>query len=326
VTLVAVLLTGGTIGQREASAGSVPDQDATVRFVAGLAPAGVRVRAVPVMQRNSPDVRPADWAALATAAARELAAGASGVVVLHGTDTLAYTAAALDLALGAGCPPVVVTGSMLPADTPGSDAAGNLSAALLVAASGHPGVCVVFGTGAGRAAVFDPRRVLKVRTLDAGAFQPLRGHAWGFVLDGVVTRAAPGPVRAPRSECPPTARARFAEDVDLVKVTPLTGATRLARLLTGLHGVVIEGYGAGHVAADQLDVLASFAGPVVMATQVLTDEERLGSYASDQALLDLPHLIPAGATTSVAALVTLSWALGEGRDPAATLGSREPIR
>ena len=63
--------------------------------------------------------------------------------------------------------------------------------------------------------------------------------------------------------------------------------------------------------------MREFAGPVVLTTQVVTDAERLGSYASDGAILQLPNVIPGGATTSTMALVTLSWALGNGQDPSA---------
>lgn len=317
---IAVLLTGGTIGQRVAAGGSVPDGGSTARLVVDAARAAdVRVTTVPVMQRNSPDMTPADWDALVLAVLDALDSGAAGVVVLHGTDTAAYAAAALRLALGTQVPPVVLTGSMLPADAAASDAPGNLVAALRVARSGRPGVKVVFGSEEPGvdAVVLDPLTVLKVRTGGTAAFTST-GPLLGRVVEGQVVledREQPSSPSDSRRHV-----SCFARDVDLVKVTPMTTGARLARSLEGLRGVVVEGYGAGHVSAAQLEALRPFCGPVVVTTQVLGDRERLGCYASDRELLELPHVVPAGPATSVAALVTLSWALGSGLEVAELLG------
>lgn len=324
---IAVLLTGGTIGQQDRIGGSIPDADATERLVRRCAPAGFRVRVVRVMQRDSPDISPHDWQALAHAADRELASGAQGVVVLHGTDTLAYSAAALYLALPAPTGPVVITGSMWPADAPASDAPRNLASALRVAATTDLGVCVVMGTDhfEGAAAVLDPRSVVKTRTHGDAAFSSIGFPIFGYVQDDTVTITSyPAPVLAStpsivgfREVSDESVLSTFDNSVDIVKISPFTDPDRLQGILGGLRGVVIEGYGAGHVPKSHLDVMREFAGPVVLTTQVVTDAERLGSYASDGAILQLPNVIPAGATTSTMALVTLSWALGNGQDPSA---------
>ncbi|MBO0821424.1 MAG: asparaginase, partial [Nocardiopsaceae bacterium] len=145
------MLTGGTIGQRGAAGGAVPDADATAGLAAAHAPDGVLVRTEQVMERNSPDVSPRDWGTLADRVLRGLRQGADGIVILHGTDTLAYTAAALSFALRGVDRPVVLTGSMIPGSAPGSDAPANLRAAYAVAAAPLAGVCVVFGAPGGGA-------------------------------------------------------------------------------------------------------------------------------------------------------------------------------
>ena len=167
------------------------------------------------------------------------------------------------------------------------------------------------------AVVLDPLRVRKVRTEGTAAFTSA-GPFLGRVLDGeVVLEKREQPTSLPD---PPRREGCFARDVELVKVTPMTTRARLARSLEGLRGVVIEGYGAGHVSHAQLEALRLFSGPVVVTTQVLGDAERLGCYASDRELLELPQVVPAGRATSVAALVTLSWALGSGLGVAELLG------
>lgn len=315
MSVVTVLLTGGTIGQRHGQRGSVPDTGTVMDLVRRAAPPGVDVRIRPVMQRNSPDITPQDWENLAATSAHELDSGSLGVVVLHGTDTLAYTAAALHLSLSQPAGPVVVTGSMAPADAPSSDAAINLASAIQVAATTKIGVCVVMGIEGPEdvTAVLDPMRVLKVRTRGSRAFTSAGVPAWGYVQDYDVTL-----LRGPQLEGAPhpmTVRANFDPKVDVVKISPMTDAARLFRLLADLRGVVIEGYGAGHVSAAHLEVLAGFRGPVVLTTQVASDAERLGAYASDRAILELPNVIPAGSATSVASVVALSWALAQDRDP-----------
>jgi L-asparaginase/Glu-tRNA(Gln) amidotransferase subunit D len=175
----------------------------------------------------------------------------------------------------------------------------------------------------GAAAVLDPRTVVKSRTHGDGAFSSIGSPTFGYVQDAAVTITSyPAPVL---ESTPSVVESREVSDksvlsafdtaVDIVKISPFTDPDRLQRILAGLRGVVIEGYGAGHVPKSHLDVMREFAGPVVLTTQVITDAERLGSYASDRAILQLPNVIPGGATTSTTALVTLSWALGNGQDP-----------
>lgn len=305
-----VILTGGTIGQRGGANGAVPDADATTGLVAGNAPDGIDLRTVQAMERNSPDMSPGDWSALAELVAQGFRDGADGAVILHGTDTLAYTAAALSFALRGVDRPVVLTGAMIPGSAPGSDAPANLRAAYAAAASPLPGVCVVFTSPGGGADILPGTRVLKVRTAGLAAFSCVGGRTWGRVADG---RADLAPIPRPTA-WQPAASGEFSEDVDLIKITPMTTAARLRSRLQGLAGVVIEAFGAGHVRAPHIEVLRDFDGPVVISTQVLTDGERLGTYASDRTLTDLPQVIRGGSMTSVAALVKLSWAVGHDID------------
>jgi L-asparaginase/Glu-tRNA(Gln) amidotransferase subunit D len=315
---VVVVLTGGTIGQRPGTQGSVPDADATVGLVVRSAPDGVDVRCLRAMDRNSPDVSPRDWSTLARIVVTALRDGADGVVILHGTDTMAYTASALAFALQGLDRPVVLTGSMMPGSASDSDAQDNLASAFVVATSPVAGVSVVLGSpDEGVAAdVLPPTRLLKVRTSGRAAFRAVGARPLARVVEGRVVDD--GDLR-PSGDALLATTTVFAETVDLIKITPMTTARRLRRLLAGLDGVVLEGFGAGHVPSDHLGVLRAFDGPVVVSTQVTTDAERLGGYASDQLLLDIPQVVRAGRMTSVTALVKLSWALGQGLDVRETM-------
>ncbi|WP_324274930.1 asparaginase [Blastococcus brunescens] len=286
---VTVLLTGGTIGQRSSGGVAAPAADATAALVQRVCPAGIELELVRAMQRDSPDIGPAEWEQLAREVARAVRRGADGVVVLHGTDTLAHTAAALALALPGIGVPVVLTGSMRPGSDDDSDAESNLHSAFLVATSPLRGVAVVFTSpdDGATADILRGTRAVKRRTSEAAAFESVGAPLWGRVADDEVRLDRDAPRRTaatlPDGEC------AFSPHVDVVKVSPMTTGDRMRRLLAGLHGVVVEGFGAGHVPRAALDALAAFDGPVVVCSQVSTDHERLGMYASDRRLTDIPR-------------------------------------
>jgi L-asparaginase/Glu-tRNA(Gln) amidotransferase subunit D len=162
---VGVVLTGGTIGcdVEETGAGGklvrLRDGDEErapelelVREAAGGAGLEFSVRRP--LRLTSENMAPGDWTKVA-AAARELVSDerVDAVLVLHGTDTMAYTSAALSFMLSDLEVPIVLTGAGRPTGQPGSDAAKNVSDSLVALGELGPGVCVVFAgrpTAAGR--------------------------------------------------------------------------------------------------------------------------------------------------------------------------------
>src|SRR5574341_352228 len=142
-----VFNTGGTISHAPAGGGGAELTHAPDRILAELgAPPGVLYREL--FRKGSVSMTPADWGTIATAVYEAVRGGTDGVVVFHGTDTMAFTAAALSFMLGNLPVPVVLTGSMLPGGAPGSDAPRNIRNALRVAANGDVGeVCIVFSDG-----------------------------------------------------------------------------------------------------------------------------------------------------------------------------------
>jgi L-asparaginase len=145
---IGLVVTGGTIGSQ------VVGEEVRLRTgEAGLPPELASIfggdtpdlRVAQPFRKLSENMMPSDWVTIADAVADLVESSAvSGVVVLHGTDTAAYTAAALTfLTAGAGVP-VVVTGSNLPATEPGSDAPTNVRDAMVAAASLAPGAYLSF--------------------------------------------------------------------------------------------------------------------------------------------------------------------------------------
>jgi len=310
---VVVLTTGGTIGHRTRDGIAVLNFDPG-ELAADLQLPGIDLELRPVFAKGSMEIVPDDWRTLATAAAEAISSAPRGLVVLHGTDTLHYSAAALSFMLRDPGLPLVLTGSMLPGGDPGSDALPNLRDAIRVAAAADLGeVCVVFSADAARSKGLIIRgvRARKIHSFAIDAFASINAPAIGWVQDASVVIRDPRARRAPTT---PRLSAALEQNVVLLKLNPAVTPEILARQLDGAAGAVLEGTGIGHVRRELQPVVAAFNGPVVMTTQAAHGGERLGLYDADKAILDIPNLIPAGGMTSEAALVKLMWALAQGGD------------
>ena len=148
---VRVLLTGGTIASGFREGGAEPD-GATARSLVGLLDSFFRERGVIPLFRSlwgeagldSSDLDPGHWVVLTREVAEALEEGCGGVLILHGTDTMAYTSAWLSLCL-AGVPvSVVLTGSQFTRDFTPEDGSVNLRGAAQVLCSSFPGVWLYF--------------------------------------------------------------------------------------------------------------------------------------------------------------------------------------
>ena len=139
---IALLTTGGTIASQPTARGLAPAMDAQALLERA---SGVRDMAEIVVENvfslDSSNIQPEEWCVLARAADRALRY-ADGVVITHGTDTMAYSAAALSYMLSGQVKPVIFTGSQLPIAHPLSDAPANLAEAFLAATSGVSGVYI----------------------------------------------------------------------------------------------------------------------------------------------------------------------------------------
>lgn len=135
-TSVLVIYAGGTIGMQPSSQGYAPATGLEASLRSGLQDSGIAfdwLEIDPLI--DSANAQPSDWLRLARIIT-ECEQDYCGFVILHGTDTLAYTASALSFMLGALDKPVVLTGSQIPLRQPRSDGWLNVTNSLILAAAG----------------------------------------------------------------------------------------------------------------------------------------------------------------------------------------------
>lgn len=257
---------GGTISMTGSEQGTGVRPALASRDLLGCAavPHGVDVVTRDIATVPGADLGLGDILDVAAMVRRARDGGFSGVVITQGTDTLEETAFALDL-LVRRTMTTVLTGAMRHPAAPGADGPANLADALAVAASAemrHHGVLVVL---AGE--IHAARYVRKTHTMAPGAFCSYPGPL-GWVAEGrpeiLLT-----PVR--RAEIPPLpGDLRALPRVDLVPVVLGQSPDALRSLAKHSDGVVVTGFGAGHVPRSHVPVLEEMARtrPVVLASRV----------------------------------------------------------
>jgi len=236
-----MLTTGGTIACEPSDDGLVPRLSGEVMMQ--LLPEvrdGCEVSFLELMNIDSSNLQPEDWENMAEAVAAAYN-DFDGFVITHGTDTLAYTAAALHLMLRNLGKPVIITGAQLPMPVAGSDGPANLRDAFYVACEGVPGVFVVF-----HGAVIDGARAKKMYTENFAAYASVNAPLAQISHQGVLWREKHG---RPQGELELVLG--LEHRVCILKLVPGTSPSLLDMMAdAGYRGVIIEGFGAGGVPND----------------------------------------------------------------------------
>jgi glutamyl-tRNA(Gln) amidotransferase subunit D len=324
---IALISTGGTIAStvdyRTGAVTAQFDAEDVLRAVpelAGRANYRGRVVANILSENMTPDV----WTDLAEAVHEEIDKGADGVVVMHGTDTMQYTAAALSFTLDTPVP-VVFTGSQRSADRPSSDNVMNAVCAVEAAKAEHSEVlvCMHETESDDTCALHRGTRVRKNHTSRRDAFETVGAEPLGEVEweSGEVSFRREV---ADRDAVELDIDADLATDVELVKFVPGRSAETLD-LAADASGLVLEGTGLGHVNTEwieKIEALVDDGTTVVMTSQCLEGRVCDRVYDTGRDLLEA-GVVEAGDTLPATAYVKLMWALANVESVEETM--RRPI-
>ncbi|GAB6147962.1 Glu-tRNA(Gln) amidotransferase subunit GatD [Stetteria hydrogenophila] len=321
---VIILGTGGTIASRiDYETGAVYpslDADEIVQAVPEVL-RYARIESREVFQVFSENLTPKHWERIVDEVARAIESGYDGVVIAHGTDTMGYTAAALSFAFHKGLPvPVVLVGAQRSSDRPSSDAAFNLTAAVLTAARAPFAevVVVMHGeTGDTYALAHRGTRVRKMHSSRRDAFQSINAPPLAKIWpDKGVVEVIDNRFRR-RGEAELVVENGFDDRVAIVKHYPgMDGELIHVLIDRGYHGIVVEGTGFGHVSDGAIEAIrrATEEGiPVVVATQTIFGRVNLNVYSQGRRML-AAGAIPVDDMLAETAYAKLSWVLARTRD------------
>ena len=285
---ILLVATGGTIASVEDGRGLAPalSGEELARYVPEIADV-CDFDVVQPMNIDSTNMRPADWMRIRDEIVDAYDAY-DGFVVLHGTDTMAYTAAALSYLVQGSPKPIVLTGSQQPMASPFTDAKLNLYQSLLFAADDRScDVSVVFG-----GAVIAGTRARKQRTMSFNAFTSVNFPEIALVRGERIVRAG----------------------------SPAMNPSIFNLLKRDYDAVILETFGIGGI-PDYGDYRRAIFGWVdsgrtlVVTTQVPEEGCDLGVYEVGRAYAGHRGILKGGDMTTEALVAKTMWALGQTSDP-----------
>ncbi len=308
---ILILNTGGTFSSQASEMGLAPAISGSgVLDRVGVISADIELEAEDYCSLDSANILPEDWIKIAERIGRSVA-DYDGFVVIHGTDTMAYTSSMLSFMLRDIPVPVVLTGSQMPLDAPMSDALMNLNCAVWMAASGVAGVYVAFDRK-----IMLGCRTSKVRTVSFNAFEsinyPYAGEVNAFGLQ-IYTDRKPSPEGF-------RLRTDYSEKIAVLTLFPGMSPSLFRNLHErGVEGVYIEGFGLGGVPFLRKDFTAEIRKssqmgmPILVGSQCSYEGSDLNVYETGQRILECGG-IPVYDMTLEAVVTKLMWSLGQTKD------------
>ena len=311
---ILLITTGGTIMSVPSEHGLHPGED-EARLLRFPGSENYDITVHSLLTLDSSNIQPEEWALIA-GCIYDMRTPFDGIVITHGTDTMAYTASALTFMLPGIDRPVVLTGSQMPIANILSDGYANLQCAFAMAASGVNGVFIAFDRK-----VFLGCRAGKVRTTAFNAFESVNLPPVAEInAHGLTVRRELLPARG-GEKC--RLETRISSRVALMKLIPGVDPRLFSAFAgAGCRGLVIEAFGSGGINFLRRDVVAEISAlvargvAVVICSQCLYEATDMTAYEVGQRALDC-GAIPAGDMTSEAAVTKLMWLLERGLEPTA---------
>ena len=305
--------TGGTIASELTPEGLTPEltPEQLLRYVPAIRDI-CHVDCLNLFSLDSTNITPAHW--LRTAAAiRENYEIYDGFVISHGTDTMAYTAAALSYLVQGADKAIMLTGAQKPINYDSTDSKLNLTDAFVCAASGIlAGVNIVFS---GRVILGTHAR--KTCSKSFAAFSSINYPDVGILLDHKLIRYI-----TPDAFYAPGFYDRLNERVGLVKMVPGLDPALLDFMLARNDALIMECFGVGGLPAYEDDRILRLvekhtaAGKfIVVTTQVQNEGSDLSVYSVGHGLKQNPLVLEGYDMTSEALYAKMMWILGQTKEP-----------
>ncbi len=309
---ILMLGTGGTIASVPGEDGLVPELDgaAMTRLVPELT--GLcSIEYQQILNLDSSNITPRHWQTIARALAGHYSRY-DGFVITHGTDTMAYSAAAVSQMVENCNKPVVFTGAQLPIGAPGTDAKDNIYHAFLTAVSNVKGVVLTFGN-----VVIHGKCAKKLYSENFNGFCSVNRAPLAIIKNHRLHWEQAEPEGAGTGNGPFAIHPEMEEKVAVIKITPgLPGSVLNHFLAAGYRGIVLESFGAGGVPnkdnnwLPEVEKMIRHGVRILCATQCIYDGVDLSKYPIGILAARL-GAESAGNATVEAALTQLMWELGQ---------------
>jgi len=301
--------TGGTIASDVTGSGLVPEltSEQLLTHLPDLSKL-CQVDCVQLLNLDSTNMRPEHWQMMARCI-RTHYAEYHGFVITHGTDTMAYTAAALSYLVQGSPKPIILTGAQKPIGFDSTDSKINLLDAFRCAAEDLPGVSIVFNNK-----VILGTRARKTRSKSFQAFSSINYPHLGVLRDGVLLRYI-------RQDC--GAYPMFYDELNtrvaLMKLTPGMDRAQADFLLQHNDALIIESFGVGGLpeSGGFYDCVREWMDKgkfIVLTTQVANEGSDVGVYHVGYHLKNSLQVLEAYDMTTEAVLAKMMWILGQTRD------------
>ena len=322
---VLIVYTGGTIGMVQDENGSLHPfaLDRIYDAVPQLRACSYDIDSVTLENIiDSSNMTPSLWVDIASIIEREYERY-DGFVVLHGTDTMAYTASALSFMFKNLGKPVILTGSQLPLGMLRSDGRENIICALEIASTNHvtiPEVCIFFENH-----LYRGNRSTKMSAENFDAFQ---SYNYPSLAKAGINISFKEHLFLPMPDGPLAVRKVFDTRVAILKLFPGIGPEVVGAVLGArdLQGVIIETYGSGNAPTDPWFISALESaiarGVIVMnVTQCKAGAVKMRQYAAS-CDMDRIGVVGAADITIEAAVTKMMYLLGNYPDDKAHVALR----
>ncbi|RBW68061.1 asparaginase [Bacillus taeanensis] len=278
---ILLLATGGTIVSVEKGQGLTPELTSEELINYLPIDKNFKIESKQLLNLDSSNILPEHWIQLAEAIQKNYDAYDS-FIITHGTDTMAYTAAALSYMITNLGKPVILTGSQVPIHYSKTDARKNLLQAYKMACEDVSGVYVVFD---GR--IINGKNAVKMRTKSYDAFESINAPYIAFIEDDSVHYLGTQPKR---NNKPLQLNTELCSNIFILKLYPGIDPIIFHYIKNHYNGVIIEAFGSGGIPflkkniAAEINKLIELGIAVVITTQCLEEGIHLSLYETGKKL------------------------------------------